>query len=223
MTESDDVFLTRHGSRIDKEDRNWLQKAGHRRDDDPHLSSAGEEQASQLAVKMAAIHAEDSLAHIVSSPFVRCVQTALPIAEALGLPIKIEAGICEILDRFPPKFLDTKELHDLYPLVDTTYESIVARSSLSVEFSDGQAARRAGRAALEARRRLKGRILFVGHGASCLGIAEAFGRSDYIGYASLSHFACNGEASGTWELVGTLGDVSHLSAKHQRTSLQSAF
>eukprot|EP00435_Cladocopium_sp_Y103_P060936 s640_g22.t1 len=28
-----DVFLTRHGARIDKEDRHWLSKAGHRRDD----------------------------------------------------------------------------------------------------------------------------------------------------------------------------------------------
>lgn len=32
--------------------------------------------------------------------------------------------------------------------------------------------------------KLPGRILFVGHGASCLGIAEAFGREDYAAWQS---------------------------------------
>lgn len=53
-----DVFLTRHGARIDKEDRQWLSKAGHGRRDDPHLSAAGHLGARELAAKCRQLHAE---------------------------------------------------------------------------------------------------------------------------------------------------------------------
>lgn len=33
---------------------------------------------------------------------------------------------------------------------------------------------------VDCQEKLPGRILFVGHGASCLGIAGAFGREDYV-------------------------------------------
>merc|ERR1719195_217669 len=204
----DIVFLTRHGARIDKEDRGWLRKAGHGRHDDPHLSQGGEVGSQELAARMLEIHQDTPVAHIVSSPFVRCVQTAKPVAEALGLPIKIEPGICEVLTTFPPGFLDTAELRQSYEAVDPAYESVVSRGQLSAEFGDGQAARRAARAVLAVRERLRGRIVFIGHGASCLGIAEAFGGGGYVGYTSLTHFS---DAGGRWRVVGAFGDVSHLS------------
>mmetsp|Transcript_34017 Transcript_34017/g.79560 ORF Transcript_34017/g.79560 Transcript_34017/m.79560 type:complete len:224 (+) Transcript_34017:67-738(+) len=223
MTEND-VFLTRHGSRIDKEDRGWMAKAGHSRSDDPHLSTDGEEQAAQLATKLANLHEQENLSHIVCSPFIRCVQTALPLSEALQLPIKIEPGICEILTTFPPGFLDVSAIKEFYPnRIDPSYEPVVKRGGLSREYSDSQAAGWAANAASEVRKRLEGRILFVGHGASCLGIAEAFGASDYVGYASLSRFSAGGAKTGPWRLVGTLGDVSHLAPKHQQTARSSAF
>eukprot|EP00413_Alexandrium_margalefii_P045671 CAMPEP_0204596624 /NCGR_PEP_ID=MMETSP0661-20131031/53344_1 /ASSEMBLY_ACC=CAM_ASM_000606 /TAXON_ID=109239 /ORGANISM="Alexandrium margalefi, Strain AMGDE01CS-322" /LENGTH=205 /DNA_ID=CAMNT_0051607243 /DNA_START=28 /DNA_END=642 /DNA_ORIENTATION=+ len=201
-----DVYLTRHGARIDKEDYNWLRKAGHGRRDDPHLSPSGEQGALELALRMKEINAETPISHVVSSPFVRCVQTARPVAEVLGLPIKIEPGICEVLTTFPPGFLDASELLKQFEVVDTSYAPAVTRDRLSAEFGDGQAARRAAEAARAVRERLDGRILFVGHGASCLGIAEAFGGAGYVGYTSLSHFTPVGGGS-RWKLVGRLGDV----------------
>eukprot|EP00930_Biecheleria_cincta_P066111 TRINITY_DN52107_c0_g1_i1.p1 TRINITY_DN52107_c0_g1~~TRINITY_DN52107_c0_g1_i1.p1 ORF type:complete len:218 (+),score=23.92 TRINITY_DN52107_c0_g1_i1:47-700(+) len=213
-----DVFLTRHGARIDKEDRGWLRKAGHSRQDDPHLSSGGEVGSKELAAKIMAVHQQVPIAHIVCSPFTRCVQTAYPVVQALGLPIKIEPGICEILSTFPPAFLDADELHCKFSAIDKSYDSVMKRSQLSAEYSDGQAARRAADVAKAIRSRLQGPIIFVGHGASCLGIAEAFGVSDYIGYTSLTHFK---PEAGHWKVVGTFGDVSHLS--DQQTSLNSAF
>merc|ERR1719195_30835 len=143
----DIVFLTRHGARIDKEDRGWLRKAGHGRHDDPHLSQGGEVGSQELAARMLEIHQDTPVAHIVSSPFVRCVQTAQPVAEALGLPIKIEPGICEILQTFPPGFLDTADLCADFPQVDASYQPVVQRKQLSSECSDYQAARRAARSA----------------------------------------------------------------------------
>ncbi|CAE7687805.1 unnamed protein product, partial [Symbiodinium pilosum] len=203
-----DVFLTRHGARIDKEDRNWLARAGHKRSDDPHLSAAGNVGAAELAAKLQSIHAATPISHIVSSPFVRCIQTAAPVAEALGLPIKVEPGICEILNVFPPGFLDTSELREQFPAVDADYVPVVARSQLRAEYSDSQAAVRAARAATALREQLTGRIVFVGHGASCLGVAEAFGQHGYVGYTSLTHFVRDGTS---WKVQGRFNDVAHLS------------
>ena len=41
-----DVYLIRHGDRIDSADPDWLSKAGHGRREDPHLSARGHAQAS---------------------------------------------------------------------------------------------------------------------------------------------------------------------------------
>ncbi|CAK9084135.1 unnamed protein product [Durusdinium trenchii] len=215
MSEAD-VFLTRHGARIDKEDRHWLAKAGHGRRDDPQLSAAGHLGAAELAAKCAELHEERPFAHIISSPFVRCIETAVPVAQRLGLPIKVEPGICEILQVFPPGFLDAEDLEKQFKCIDLSYEPHTLRGALRGEASDGQAAQRAARTALALREKLPGRILFVGHGASCLGIASAFGRDDYVGYTSLSHFVFDG----TWK-VQSFGVVDHLSDKE--TSLRSAW
>ena len=64
--------MTRHGARIDKEDLNWLQKAGHQRYDDPHLSPNGERGARELANRLAT-H-DIRVRYVVTSPFLCCVQ-----------------------------------------------------------------------------------------------------------------------------------------------------
>ena len=75
---------------------------------------------------------------------------------------------------------------------------------------------------MKVRERLAGPILFVGHGASCLGLVQAFGGSGYVGYTSLSHFRSEGlDAGSQWVLQGEQGDVSHLSDKE--TSRGSAW
>eukprot|EP00929_Paragymnodinium_shiwhaense_P000223 TRINITY_DN100470_c0_g1_i1.p1 TRINITY_DN100470_c0_g1~~TRINITY_DN100470_c0_g1_i1.p1 ORF type:complete len:218 (+),score=27.94 TRINITY_DN100470_c0_g1_i1:61-714(+) len=214
----EDVFLTRHGARIDKEDRSWMSKAGHSRHDDCFLSAGGVLGSQELATKMVEISKTTPVAHVVTSPFYRCVQTASCVAAALDLKVKVEPGICEILSTFPPGFLETEELAKEFP-VDTSYTPAVTRSQLRAEYGDGQAARRASQAARSVRSTLVGPILFCGHGASCLGIAEAFGGDGYIGYTSLTRFAKDG--GGQWKVVGPFNDVSHLS--DQRTSLASAF
>ena len=110
------------------------------------------------------------------------------------------------------------ELQEHCSRVDTSYRPVVNPSSLHSEYGDGQAAHRASAAASAVREALDGRILFVGHGASCLGLVEAFGGGGYVGYCSLSHFRLAGSR---WQTVGRQGDVAHLSDK--QTSLSSAF
>ena len=221
------VYVTRHGARIDNgpdADRNWLRAAGHSRRDDPHLSPSGEQGAQELAQRLAAD--TPRVSHIVSSPFVRCVQTADAVAAALGLSIRVEPGVSEVLTTFPPGLLPEADLQARFPRIDAAYEPVVRRDELRRERGDGEAARRAERAAAEVSRRVQAEqpgqpscVLFVGHGASCLGIVEAFGGHGYVGYTSLSRFDAAG--SGGWRLVGRMGDVAHLS--DQATALGSAF
>ena len=94
--------------------------------------------------------------------------------------MKVEPGICEILSSFPPGFLEVEELQRAFGCLDVAYVPHTGRTELRAEGSDGEAAGRAGRTARALREALEGRILFVGHGASCLGVAGAFGREDYV-------------------------------------------
>lgn len=228
---SSDVFLSRHGARIDKEDDDWLKKAGHDRHDDPHLSSGGEIGAKELAERIEEVQKDYPISHVVVSPFLRCVQTAAPVCKTLGLQMKVEPGICEVLTSFPPLFLDTEDLQKEIStnstsakLIDESYTPVMTRNDLTEEAGDCMASRRAGKAAKAVRENLKGRILFIGHGASCFGIAKVFGGNrKYIGYTSLTHFDGDAEncSVGKFPVRGTFGDVSHLSDKE--TSLNSAF
>lgn len=213
-----DVYMTRHSARADRDNLKWKPLPGHARDD-TELSVNGEQATRELAQRFQDL----PVAHIVSSPFYRCLQTMEPIALAKGISIKVEPGICEVLSTFPPGFWDTPRLLETNIPIDTSYEPIVPRNKLTREFSDGQAAERAQRAATAIRETLDGPILFCGHGASCLGIGQAFGTGGYVGYSSFSHFRLH-EKDGhcSWKTV-EFGDVSHLSKKLRRQSLDSAW
>lgn len=172
------VYLTRHGARIDSDDHNWLSQCSHNRADDPHLSPRGVIGADELAQKMKQLQVEDGWSeatlHIVSSPYIRCMETANSVAQMLNTNIKVEPGIGEVNSSRRAGFLDANELKQQFPLVDTSYTPVMARGDLSIEYSDGACAQRSANAARKVRDSLDGPILFVGHGASCLGIAGQF-------------------------------------------------
>ena len=65
--------------------------------------------------------------------------------------------------------MDVNELRDHCGGLDASYAPVMSRSDLKAEYG--------------------GRILFVGHGASCLGIVEAFDGSGYVEYSSPTHFS----------------------------------
>lgn len=81
------VLLIRHG------ENEWTASgklAG--RTPDVHLNEKGQAQAAQLAQFLA----KQPLAAIYSSPLERCVETAQPLANVLGLPVVEEAGVVEV-------------------------------------------------------------------------------------------------------------------------------
>jgi len=183
------------------------------------VSPGGITGALELARKLKQLQTEDGWKsiHIVSSPYIRCMETADAVARALDASIKVEPGIAEVNSSRQPGFLAAAELKRQFPSVDATYAPAIDREELPMEYSDGACARRSADAARMVAERLEGPILFVGHGASCLGVADQFGQRGYVGYTSLTKFVREGTI---WKCIA-FGDVSHLSDR--QTSLDSAW
>jgi probable phosphoglycerate mutase len=72
---------------------------------DPQLTAAGREQAKRLADWLAVEHVDA----VLTSPLRRAIETAEPIATALGLPAEAFEGIAEY-DRDSDHYIPTEEL-----------------------------------------------------------------------------------------------------------------
>jgi broad specificity phosphatase PhoE len=59
--------------------------------EDPRLTPLGHEQAEAAALALVG----EGIARIVASPYTRALQTAAPVARALGLPVLVNAGVRE--------------------------------------------------------------------------------------------------------------------------------
>ncbi|MEU3447862.1 bifunctional RNase H/acid phosphatase [Streptomyces thermolilacinus] len=80
--------LLRHGETALTPEKRFSGSGG----TDPELSAAGRRQAEAVA---AALAARGTVQEIVSSPLLRCRQTALTVAGRLGLDVRIEDGLRE--------------------------------------------------------------------------------------------------------------------------------
>lgn len=206
------VWLARHGNRIDFVNPEWFNTAERRFD--PPLSDDGVVQAYRLGQRLKS----ENITHIFASPFLRTVQTANQVAEALDLRIKLESGLSEWFNRawFPemPEKLSIDDLIKVYPRIDTSYTSrIVAEYPETHE----QMIVRAGKTAtLLADEFFPEDILMVGHGASVLG-----GTVGLVGVsakdqvkASLCSLVKVVRQEPEW-LLELSGDTSHLSEVEQ--------
>lgn len=161
------VWIARHGNRLDFVNPDWFLSA--ERPYDPPLSDDGVIQAMQLGKRLQS----ENIAHIFASPFLRTVQTANQVAEALDLPIKIEPGLSEWLNpgwmRSNPEKLSLEQLHELYPRLDLSH---VPKGVPAQYPETGDVVlQRAGETAKRLADHYPEDILLVGHGASVLGAA----------------------------------------------------
>lgn len=158
------VWIARHGNRIDFVNPNWFVTAERRYD--PPLSEDGTIQAQQLGQRLKS----EKIVHIFASPFLRTVQTANQVAEALDLPIKVEAGLSEWLNpewmTVAPEKLTLAELHQQFPRIDLNYTS---RVIAQYPENGTQALQRAAKTAKLLADEFPTDILLVGHGASVVG------------------------------------------------------
>jgi broad specificity phosphatase PhoE len=162
------VWIIRHADRLDFEDPTWFRTAPHPHD--PPLSPSGHARARALAERLR----QERIAHIVSSPFIRAVETAHAIADLLELPIGIDRGLSEWLNSawFPsrPDTLSASELARRYVRVDPSRASL---GDARWGESGDEAAARAAETARRLVAALSGNLVLVGHGVSVLAATRA--------------------------------------------------
>ncbi|HEY9605818.1 MAG TPA: histidine phosphatase family protein [Allocoleopsis sp.] len=161
------VWIARHGNRLDFVNPEWFNTA--ERPYDPPLSEDGVVQARQLGQRLLG----ESIAHIFASPFLRTVQTASMVADALNLPIKLESGLSEWLNpawmKNEPERLPLEVLQERFPRIDPSYTSrAIARYP---ETSD-QVLDRTSETVRHLVAEFSQDILLVGHGASVVGTTQ---------------------------------------------------
>ena len=166
------LWLVRHGDRLDFIQPEWFETALHRYD--PPLASTGFDQAAALGDELS----QAPIGQIFTSPFLRTIQTAAPLARLRGLPIRLEWGLCEWLcadwtTAFPAT-VPTGELLIDYP-IDPNYQSLVLPSypETSTELQ-----KRTGIIAHKLVQSTAENILAIAHKGSILGIAAALTMND---------------------------------------------
>ncbi|AUT00097.1 MULTISPECIES: histidine phosphatase family protein [unclassified Nostoc] len=201
------VWIARHANRLDFVNPDWFLTAERRYD--PPLSEDGFVQAKQLARRLK----NENISHIFASPFLRTVQTANAVAEALDLPIKLETGLSEWLNPAwmteEPERLSISALVELFPRIDTSYTPRIAakypETHEQVRARSGQTAR------CLATEFFPDDILLVAHGASVLG--GAMGLVGEIAKSEVKASLCSlvkvVRQEPEW-LLELKGDTSHL-------------
>lgn len=203
------IYLSRHGVRPSQT------PAGFPSYDEPYdgpaydasLSPLGRQQAEALADYMA----DASIDFIFCSPFHRTIQTVAPLARKLGLPIKLEWGLCEFLkaewfNEFP--LLPTAaERYDEFPEIDLTYQSMVIPQYPE---DDEGLQNRIAKTAAALIENFGSSIFLMGHGASSVGIRRfllddnnTLFNSDFCAVSRLSF------VNGSWQSVQD-GKADHL-------------
>ena len=63
---------------------------------DQPITPLGYRQVEELTAAVLSEIPEGASVHIVSSPFIRCIQTIISVANALALPVHLELGFGEL-------------------------------------------------------------------------------------------------------------------------------
>jgi len=198
------VWIARHGNRLDFVNPAWFDTAERRYD--PPLSEDGLIQAQQLAARLKST----KIAQIFCSPFLRTIQTANEVALALNLPLKLEAGLSEWLNRDwmteMPETQPMKELFCQYPSIDSSYTSSVLPQYPETEEMMLQ---RTAETAKKLVAEYSSDILLVGHAASVEGTAWGLIEENATINAGLCCLVQLVRYREKWELKLN-GDTAHL-------------
>ena len=169
------IWLIRHADRLDFIQPEWFDTAVYPYD--PPLAPSGFNRARLLAQELS----QASIRQIFTSPFLRTIQTADPLARVLSVPIQLEWGLSEWLCQdWTPALPETTPIDDLirdYPGIDRSYRSLV------LPCYPETAAELDARLAILAQKLVQNNpenILAIAHKGSVLGIAAALtGNADW--------------------------------------------
>lgn len=172
------IWLVRHEHRLDFERPEWFDTAVYRYD--PPLSDRGIERTKLLVTKFTEIPVDT----IYTSPFLRTIQTADPIARSMQIAIRLEWGLCEWLCQEwtteMPETTPVDELVRCYPNIDVNYRSLVMpHYPETMEELDTRINNIADKLTIDN----GSRILAIAHKGSVLGIAAALtGAAEWRSY-----------------------------------------
>lgn len=124
----DTVYVARHGFRMAITHFNTANQLPR----DPPLTAHGEGQARKMADFFASLPRNEQPQLVISSPFSRCITTAMPTVERLDLELVVEPGLAEW---FPPVWpTDTgvhpsppraEQVQDYFPRVSTRWSPLM--------------------------------------------------------------------------------------------------
>jgi len=199
------LWIVRHANRQDFVDPEWHETAD--RPHDPGLSPDGVEQAQRLAQRLTAA----SIQRVIASPFLRTVETAQAIAEALDQPFALEPGLGEWLNPEwfddPPETLPADTLADRFGRLERGHAPCHTPS-----FPESRDAmfERIGATARCLVDRHGGELLLVGHGATVQGVLLGLVGDDVpdagCPLASVTKLV---HSNGQWA-IATRNDTAHL-------------
>ncbi len=198
------VWLVRHGNRLDFIQPQWFTTAKFKYD--PPLCNAGLIQAQETATRLK----QEKIDHIFASPYQRTLQTAMSMAIAHNVPLKLETGLgeWENPDWMPEKpRLTDKPLAGVENLIDRAYQSLVQPQYPEAQSAIWARAKKTTQLLLE---NYAGNLLIVGHKESLIGCAIAFlgGKPDFsFDVCGVTEFCWDGDR---WECT-LANDQSHLS------------
>ncbi|WP_330202281.1 histidine phosphatase family protein [Cyanobacterium sp. Dongsha4] len=192
---SSTLYLVRHGNRLDFVYPEWFNTAP--RKYDPPLSEDGKIQAQQLAQRLI----KEKIDYIVSSPFLRAIQTAHIVAENLDLTIKLEAGLGEWHNQdwmsYPPEIHPREELEEVYPRIDWNYSSLLTPIYPESETEMLTRMKKTGELLVN---NFQGNLLLIGHSMTVLGITNGLLRENRAIKASVCSLTKIVNREGHWQL-----------------------
>ena len=201
---SQKIWIVRHGNREDFQNPGWAKTA--QRPYDPALSADGETQAKEVGGSLR----DEPVDCVFASPFLRTIQTASHIAEALDAPVCLEPGIGEILPdvKSMPAMITEEERRQRFPRIDSSYCAVGGLAY--PESSDAGHERAAATARALTERHPDKNLLMVTHGAPVVGIVRGLtGVSDRLTVPLCCIFTLQRNGSG-WQVVQR-SEISHLS------------
>ncbi|KAK0423213.1 hypothetical protein QR680_008029 [Steinernema hermaphroditum] len=205
--ESRTIWVVRHGERVDNVDKEWRLTAPRGAWDDPPLTPRGLRQAQECGIRLA----DERIDHVITSPFLRCLQTTTEILKQRWKPMKmhVEPGFGEQMDvcQFPAGYLPLHAAQEQFPLIDAGYKPIVKQAQ-SPEDDCTPRVRKTLDGLLS---RFNGNLLIVSHG-SPIGATHTVltGRYFYPGQCTISAFQKDDPSLALFDRV-LAGDSSHLS------------
>lgn len=118
------VWLTRHGDRTDYEMGlpAWQAVANPNRVKDSPLSALGNQQAVEMGKEAAKNIGR--IDRIITSPFLRCLETVKPLGLALNLPLLVDYSLFEVGLGGTYTLPTLEERQCYFPFIDMLYESV---------------------------------------------------------------------------------------------------